>query len=100
MLGLHGDVLVERRVVMRVQVNVSDDLVKQLDEYANAVGLSRSALCGYFIGQGMFSLQKGLEMASSAIQSYAMAVGNAVADDNNIAGQMKLTPNGDMIEER
>ena len=29
---------------MRVQVNVADELVQQLDEYAKAVGLSRSAL--------------------------------------------------------
>lgn len=46
---------------MRVQVNVADELVQQLDEYAKAVGLSRSALCGYFIGQGMFSFRKGLK---------------------------------------
>lgn len=84
---------------MKVQVNVSDELVKQLDEYAKAVGLSRSALCGYFIGRGMFSLQKGLEMASSAIQSYAAAVGSDAAGDG-IKGQMKLTPDGDVIEDR
>ena len=58
---------------MRIQVNVSDELVAQLDEYAKAVGMSRSGLCTFFIGQGMFSLNKGLEMASSAIQSYAVA---------------------------
>lgn len=84
---------------MRVQVNVADELVQQLDEYAKAVGLSRSALCGYFIGQGMFSLQKGLEMASDAIQSYAAAVGSATVS-GDIEGQMKLTPNGDVIEDK
>ena len=43
---------------MRIQVNVSDELVAQLDEYAKAVGMSRSGLCTFFIGQGMFSLNK------------------------------------------
>lgn len=66
---------------MRIQVNVSDELVAQLDEYAKAVGMSRSGLCTFFIGQGMFSLNKGLEMASSAIQSYAVAAGSFVKDD-------------------
>lgn len=64
--------------MMRVQVNVADELVEQLDEYAKAVGLSRSALCGFFIGQGMFSLQKGLEMASGAIEAYAKAVAKEI----------------------
>lgn len=81
---------------MRVQVNVSDELVAQLDEYAKAVGLSRSALCGYFIGQGMFSLQKGLEMASEAIKAYTKGVTDASSD---IAGQLRLTPSGDVVEE-
>lgn len=80
---------------MRVQVNISDDLVTQLDEYAKAVGLSRSALCGYFIGQGMFSLQKGLEMASDAIQSYATAVGKA----GGVEGQLRLMPDGQVVED-
>lgn len=82
---------------MKVQVNVSDELVKQLDEYAKAVGLSRSALCGYFIGQGMFSLQKGLEMASSAIQSYAVAAGSFVKDD---VEELKLSSDDDVIKDK
>lgn len=36
---------------MRVQVNVSDDLVKKIDEYAKIMGVSRSALCSVWIGQ-------------------------------------------------
>ena len=47
----------------------------------------------------MFSLQKGLEMASDAIQSYAAAVGSATVS-GDIKGQMKLTPNGDVIEDK
>lgn len=52
---------------MRVQVNVSDDLVKELDEYATSVGISRSALCAYFIGQGMYGIKKGFEIGTEII---------------------------------
>lgn len=53
---------------MRVQVNVSDDLVKELDEYATLVGISRSALCAYFIGQGMYGIKKGFEIGAEVIK--------------------------------
>lgn len=82
---------------MRIQVNVSDELVAQLDEYAKAVGMSRSGLCTFFIGQGMFSLNKGLEMASSAIQSYAVAAGSFVKDD---VGELKLSSDDDVIKDK
>jgi predicted transcriptional regulator len=82
---------------MRIQVNVSDELVAQLDEYAKAVGMSRSGLCTFFIGQGMFSLNKGLEMASSAIQSYAVAAGSFVKDD---VEELKLSSDDDVIKDK
>lgn len=82
---------------MRIQVNVSDELVAQLDEYAKAVGMSRSGLCTFFIGQGMFSLNKGLEMASSAIQSYAVAAGSFVKDD---VEELKLSSDDDVIKNK
>ena len=43
---------------MRVQVNVSDDLVERIDFYAKKMGTSRSALCSLFIGMGMIGLEK------------------------------------------
>lgn len=82
---------------MRIQVNVSDELVAQLDEYAKAVGMSRSGLCTFFIGQGMFSLQKGLEMASDAIQSYAIAAGNTVKGDIK---EQKMFNDGNVIKDK
>lgn len=82
---------------MRIQVNVSDELVAQLDEYAKAVGMSRSGLCTFFIGQGMFSLNKGLEMASSAIQSYAVAAGSFVKDD---VEELKSSSDDDVIKDK
>ena len=47
---------------MRVQVNVSDELVKQIDSYAEKMGVSRSALCSVFIGQGILGYNKSFQM--------------------------------------
>lgn len=49
---------------IKVQVMLNESLVAKIDDYAKAIGMSRSALCGYFIGQGMFGLDKGIEIAS------------------------------------
>ena len=54
---------------MKLQVNVSDELVKEIDNYAKAIGMSRSGLCAYFIGQGMFGIKKGIEISQNQIIS-------------------------------
>lgn len=48
---------------MKLQVNVNDELVKEIDEYAKAFGMSRSALCCYFIGQGIFGIKEGVKLS-------------------------------------
>lgn len=47
---------------MKVQVNVSDELVERIDNYAKMMGVSRSALCGVFIGQGIMNYDKAFNM--------------------------------------
>lgn len=47
---------------MRVQVNISDELVKKIDDYAKMMGVSRSALCSVWIGQSVMSYDKSLMM--------------------------------------
>lgn len=47
---------------MRLQININDDVVEQLDVYAKSIGISRSALCALFIGQGVMSYNKSLEL--------------------------------------
>lgn len=51
---------------MRVQVNLSEDLVSRIDKYAQMVGMSRSSLCAFFVGQGVMSYDKSLEVLQSA----------------------------------
>lgn len=43
---------------MRIQINVADEMVARIDEYASSMGVSRSALCSIAIGQYMMSLDK------------------------------------------
>lgn len=47
---------------MRVQVNLSDNMVKRIDTIAENVGVSRSALCATIIGQYVMGIEKGFEV--------------------------------------
>lgn len=47
---------------MRVQVNLSDEMVANVDRYAKAMGVSRSALCSMLIGQGIMSYNKSMDI--------------------------------------
>lgn len=55
---------------MKVQVNLSNDLVARIDKFAKAMGVSRSALCGVWIGQTLMSLEKTLEVGQKAIETF------------------------------
>lgn len=48
----------ERGDIVRVQVNISEEMVQKIDEYAQKMGVSRSALCSVFVGQGIMSYEK------------------------------------------
>lgn len=50
---------------MKVQVNVSEELVEQIDKYAVMMGISRSALCAMFIGQSILGYNKTYQMIDS-----------------------------------
>lgn len=47
---------------MRVQVNLSDEMVCKVDSYARKMGVSRSALCSMFVGQGIMSYDKSMDL--------------------------------------
>lgn len=49
---------------MRVQVNISDEMVGKVDSYAKRMGVSRSALCSILVGQGIMSYDKSLDVLS------------------------------------
>lgn len=45
----------------RIQVNLSDEMIKRLEMYSKKIGVNRSALCAQFIGQGVMSYDKAYE---------------------------------------
>lgn len=47
---------------MRVQVNVADEMVERIDLYAKKMGVSRSALCSFAIGNYIMGLDKSLDI--------------------------------------
>lgn len=49
----------------RLQVSVSLEMLDKIDFYSKKMGVSRSALCAMFIGQGIM----GYEISSSSVQS-------------------------------
>ena len=49
---------------MRVQVNLSDEMVGRVDEYAKQMGVSRSALCSMLVGQGIMGYDKCMDSIS------------------------------------
>lgn len=49
---------------MRVQVNLSDEMVKKVDAYASKMGVSRSALCSMLVGQGIMGYDKSMDLIS------------------------------------
>lgn len=49
---------------MRVQVNLSDEMVVKVDKYAQHIGVSRSALCSLLIGQGIMEYDKNVDVSN------------------------------------
>ena len=50
---------------MRVQVNLSDNMVKRVDVLAEDMGVSRSAFCSFVIGQYVQNYEKSVDVLKS-----------------------------------
>lgn len=49
---------------MRVQINLSDEMVEKVDSYALKMGVSRSALCSMLVGQGIMGYDRSMDLLS------------------------------------
>lgn len=47
---------------MRIQVNLSEDMNKKVEDYAKQFGVSKSSFCSMLIGQGVMSYDKSLDI--------------------------------------
>lgn len=50
---------------MRVQVNLSDEMVNKVDMYAHKMGVSRSALCSILVGQGIMNYDTSTDILTA-----------------------------------
>lgn len=50
---------------MRIQVNLSDNMVKRVDSLAEDMGVSRSAFCSLIIGQYVMNYEKSVDVLKS-----------------------------------
>ena len=76
---------------MKVQVNLSEDLVARIDKFAKLMGVSRSALCGVWIGQAVMSMEKTFETGQRVVEDLFRSVANnggsdTVCDSDNVDG--------------
>ena len=62
---------------MRVQINLNEDLVKKIDDYAAAIGQNRSSVCAIWIGQAAL----GIETATQTLERMGVDVAKALAED-------------------
>ena len=62
---------------MRVQITLNDDIVRKIDEYAAAIGQSRSAVCAMWIGQNVLGISK----ATETLEKMGIDVAKALEDD-------------------
>lgn len=65
---------------MKVQINLSDDLVSKIDSFAKAMGVSRSALCGVWIGQTVMSMEKTLETGQKVMEELLTDADNSLSN--------------------
>lgn len=60
---------------MRIQVIMSDDMVKKVDAYADQIGVSRSSLCATLIGQGIMGFDKAYQIVNDNLDRIVAAAG-------------------------
>lgn len=53
---------------MRIQVNLTDDMVERVDRIRKQYGVTRSALCAMFIGQQVDNTENGLRIAKTFLE--------------------------------
>lgn len=54
---------------MRVQVNLSEEMIERVDKIANLYGVTRSGLLATFIGQQVTQVEMGQTLANNLLNS-------------------------------
>ena len=69
-------------MALRVQVNLSDEMVDMVDKYSKLMGVSRSAFCAMLIGQGCMAYDKAQNALDSATGTLVDRLAQATTDLN------------------
>lgn len=75
----------------RIYVTVSDDMAARIDYYRKKMGLSRSAFCGYMVGQGVMSLDKAMGIVDAMGDTFTAKVVNEVSNGLETMKQLEST---------
>ena len=68
---------------IRVQVSLSVDMCKKVDNLAYSLGVSRSSLCSVLIGQGVMGFEKGVELVQNSLnEDFIRSLINEGVTDN------------------
>lgn len=63
----------------RITITVSDESVEKLSYYGEKMGMNRSALCAYLVGQGLMGLDKANSMFDKVSESMSEEIKRALA---------------------
>lgn len=64
----------------RITITVSDESVEKLCYYGEKMGMNRSALCAYFVGQGLLSMDKAYSLIDRVASDMSGEMKKAMAE--------------------
>ena len=68
---------------MKVQITLNDKLVEKIDKYAAAIGMTRSSICAYWIGQAVL----GFDKASQTLDRMGTDVLTLLTQEHDQSGE-------------
>ena len=66
----------------RITITVSDESVEKLSYYGEKMGMNRSALCAYFVGQGLLSMDKAYSLIDRVASDMSDEMKNALVESS------------------
>lgn len=73
----------------RITITVSDESIEKLSYYGEKMGMNRSALCAYLVGQGLMGLDRANSMLDKVSESMSDEIKRAftsMADKSSDSG--------------
>lgn len=67
----------------RITITVSDESVEKLSYYGDKMGMNRSALCAYFVGQGLLSMDKAYSLIDRFASDMSEEMKKALAEPSD-----------------